>query len=39
MSQGRLDGPAVLSIESHKADQMNHRAVANAKVRKVSFFV
>ena len=43
ISQERLDGPAVLSIESDKADQMNHRVVAksfaNAKVRKVPFFV
>ena len=43
MSQERLDGLAVLSIEAYKADQMNHRAVAksfaNAKVRKVPFFV
>ena len=43
MSQERLDGLAVLSIESDKADQMDHRAVAksfaNAKVQKVPFFV
>ena len=36
-----LDGLAVLSIESDKAHQMNHRAVAesfaNANVRKVCF--
>ena len=43
MSRERLDGLAVpRKIESNKADQMNHRAVAksfaNAKVRKASFF-
>ena len=43
MSQERLDDLAVLSIESDIAEQMNHSAVAksfaNAKVRKVSFYV
>ena len=41
MIQGRLDDLAVLNIESDKADQMNHRAVAksfaNVKVPKVYF--